>query len=77
MLIIVEYLKAKISCFHPWRQKENKLGTCDSDDEKPKDKLCKKVIVWGTMFSFKQWLERKEFRDIDPIKEDRVWFQSI
>jgi hypothetical protein len=41
-LIIVENSKAKISCFYPRRQKENKLGTCDSDDERPKGKLCKK-----------------------------------
>jgi hypothetical protein len=32
----------------------------------------KKAIAWGTVFSLKNDLKRKEFRDIDPRKIDRA-----
>jgi hypothetical protein len=55
-------------------KKRKALGTCDSDDEKPKDKLCiwKEVIAWQTMSPLRvAWKEMffKDFRDIDRRKE--------
>jgi hypothetical protein len=46
MLIIVDYcLKFSNKELHAFileGRKENKMGTCDSDEEKPKCKFCKK-----------------------------------
>jgi hypothetical protein len=56
------------------KKKRKALGTCDSDDEKPKDKLCiwKKTVIWETVSSLRvAWKEifLKNFRDIDPRKK--------
>jgi hypothetical protein len=56
------------------KKKRKALGTSDSDDEKPKDKLCiwKEAIAWQTMSPLRvAWKEMffKDFRDIDPRKE--------
>jgi hypothetical protein len=50
------------------------LGTCDSDDEKPKDKLFiwKEAVTWETMSSLRVARKEmffKDFRDIDPRKK--------
>jgi hypothetical protein len=41
-------------------RKENKMGTCDSDDEKPKCKFCmKEGHYMRDCVLFKEWLEKK------------------
>jgi hypothetical protein len=41
-------------------RKENKMGICDSDDEKPKCKFCKKEGHYmRDCVLLKEWLEKK------------------
>ena len=53
MSIIIEYFQTKdLQAFILEGRKRNELGTCDSDDEMPNDKLRDCVL-------FKEWLQKK------------------
>ena len=71
MSVIVEYFQTKdLQAFILEGRKRNELGTCDSDDEMPKGKLCmKECHCLRDYVLFKEWLQKKEFQDIDPRKE--------
>jgi hypothetical protein len=44
-------------------EKRNELGTCDSDDERPKGKLCmKEYHCLRDAVLLKEWLEKKSFQ---------------
>jgi hypothetical protein len=45
-------------------RKENNMGTCNSDDEKPKCKFCKKEDhCMRNCVLFKEWLEKKGIQE--------------
>ena len=52
--------------------KRNELGTCDSDDEMPKGKLCMKECHWlRDCVLFKEWLQKKRILGYWSKKRDR------
>ena len=72
MSIIVEYF-FQIKDLHAFileGSKRNELGTCDSDDEMPKGKLCiKECHCLRDYVLFKEWLQKK--RILKLIQEKR------
>ena len=53
-------------------RKRNELGTCDSDDEMPKGKLCTKECHWlRDCVLFKEWLQKKRILGYWSKKRDR------
>jgi hypothetical protein len=59
------------------KKKRKALSTCNSDDEKPKDKLgiWKEAVTWETVSSLRvAWKEIffKDFRDIDQERNRTI-----